>query len=88
MGAAMFAAVFLFARGMGNVKLAANASMKTCNGELSLCLKSAETVSQCQICTGESDIKTVSCQACAAKKAECQNLYNTCSGEGGKLHPW
>ena len=72
-GAASLIGALLFAHALENVRLTASLSEHTCNDDLQMCMKTAETVT-------DGDIKTA--------KSHCQNEYNTCTGQGGKIHAW
>lgn len=88
-GATSLACALSFARALENVRLAASAAEFTCDGSLEICLKSIERAPECSECAAsEGTIKSDACQSCAATKARCQNHYNACTGEGGKIHAW
>ncbi|MBP7114087.1 MAG: hypothetical protein KBA40_01395 [Candidatus Peribacteraceae bacterium] len=88
-GATSLVCALFFSHALQNVRLAARAAELTCEGSLMLCLKSNEKAPECRECVAsDSTILTDACQTCAATKARCQNHYNTCTGEGGKIHAW
>lgn len=62
----------LFAHALQNVRLAANLAEHSCSGTLQTCMRSAEKV--------HGDVKTA--------KSACQNEYNICTNQGGKMHAW
>lgn len=89
-GATSLVCALFFAHAIENVKLSDSAAAKlTCEGTLEMCMQSTKQAPECRECAAsDGTIQTDACQACAATKAPCQNHYNACTGEGGKIHAW
>ena len=88
-GAVSLVCALLFSNAMESVRMKASAAQQTCSGGLEMCMKSAERSPKCDACIGSDlAITSAACQACASVKALCQNGYNACTDEGGKIHAW